>query len=580
MRPSPLTPRARVLIALGLLFAACAQQGYPSGGPKDVTPPVITECTPANGSTHFAGKEFYLACDEYVQVKDANNNILVSPPMKHKPEYTPSGKGLRVRIKDTLQENTTYLFQFRGGIVDYNEGNALPGFEYVFSTGERVDSNMLCGHVADAFEGTPWKETVTVLAYPDSVSDSALVTARPAYMTRCDKEGFFRLSHLRPGSYKLLAMEDADRNLRLNPGEAVAFPDSAVTATPMPRSPKDSADSVAAPRVDTLQLRISDDKVDAQRIDKSDFLRKGRVQIVTKVPMSAGWQVTPLMEQWQQESTGWLEARANARRDTLDLWLAAECDSVVLHLRDTTGLDDTLRLQYRDKVTNPNARQRQKPEAATPLMKSRVAASHPYWDTLWIDFDVPVRRVAPDDSIVQILTLPDSSLHRCALRLPENSHPRADRSAYLDFEGQPGGKYRFTLPAGAVRDLYGRASDSLTFATEYTRPEGYGTIQLQLQELDSLQSYLLQLTDEKGTMLQQYLLGPASSPTTVTDTTLTIPHLKPGKYGVRLIIDSNADGQWTPGNYLLRRQPEPVLRLGKTLDLRANWTMEERWTLP
>ena len=68
------------------LFYACAKQGYPTGGPKDETPPVVLGTTPPNGTTNFDAKEFFIAFDEYVQVKSADENILVSPPMKQKPE--------------------------------------------------------------------------------------------------------------------------------------------------------------------------------------------------------------------------------------------------------------------------------------------------------------------------------------------------------------------------------------------------------------------------------------------------------------------------------------------------------------
>ena len=85
-------------VAAALLAAACAKQGYPSGGPKDETPPVVTGTEPESGTLLFDAKEFVIHFDEYVKVKDADNNILVSPPMKQKPEYKTKGRGIVVKL--------------------------------------------------------------------------------------------------------------------------------------------------------------------------------------------------------------------------------------------------------------------------------------------------------------------------------------------------------------------------------------------------------------------------------------------------------------------------------------------------
>ena len=203
-----------VLLVLLATTSGCARPGYPTGGPKDEEPPVALGCKPANESRNFNAKEFYIQFDEYVVLKNASENVLVSPPMKQKPEFTTKGKGVLVKINDTLQANTTYLFQFKGAIVDYNEGNVMPSFEYVFSTGERMDTMMLAGRVLAARDGKPWKETVTVMAYKAEngvlrAEDDAIALSRqPDYITRCDRDGVFAFHYIPAGSYRLVAVED------------------------------------------------------------------------------------------------------------------------------------------------------------------------------------------------------------------------------------------------------------------------------------------------------------------------------------------------------------------------------------
>ena len=106
----------KLLVLSGLVvlvaIAGCARQGYPSGGPKDVVPPAALGTSPQNESRNFGARQFYIQFDEYVVLKNAEQNVIISPPMAVKPEFTTKGKGVLVKIKDSLQPGTTYLFQF------------------------------------------------------------------------------------------------------------------------------------------------------------------------------------------------------------------------------------------------------------------------------------------------------------------------------------------------------------------------------------------------------------------------------------------------------------------------------------
>lgn len=567
---------AILLISSVLLLgvaAGCAKQGYPSGGPVDRTPPKVIASTPQNGSNNFGTSEFTLQMDEYITIKDADNNILVSPPMKQKPEYVVRGRNVIVRMKDTLQENTTYLFQFKGAIVDFNEGNPLPSFEYVFSTGENIDSMTLRGTVLDALTLKPTKETVSVMAYNEQATDSAAALEQPLYVTRCDTGGHFAFNHIATGRYRLVAFVDGDRNLRLNAGEAVAFLDSAVSSMPMPR-PKDTsavdttlADSTARYayiKPDSITQHImylSLLKVEQQRVTGSKALSAGHFQIVTKNPLTSQYTLTHLMG----DSTLRLHTFLNPQRDTLDVWTAPQrIDSLVLVLADTL-LHDTLSLRYQKRAIGKQIISAE-PEKLT--IKSLVAQSHPYYDTLRLRMGTPVRAIEPS-ALVRVMDMKDSSETTCAVRLL--SDPGSDTSctltAMIDFHGSEGGKYQMTLPAGMLTDIYGNKNDSLAITTTYTKAENYGTISLTVDS--KVFPQLVQLLNEKNDIVRQEIL-------TAPEKT-SFPHLKAGKYTIRLVYDTDGDGHWTAGDYWQHRQPEKVIYFNKILDLRENWEIEEKW---
>lgn len=581
-------------VGLGLLLWGCAKEGYPSGGPKDVAPPVVQGSMPENGTINFDTKEFLVNFDEYVQVKDADNNILVSPPLKQKPEYTTRGRGILVKIKDTLLENTTYLFQFKGGIADYNEGNVLPSYEYVFSTGDVIDSMTVRGTVRDAFTAKPHEDVVTVVAYAeaqlmaDSVCpDSVVAKVKPMYMTRTDKEGKFELNHMREGRYRILALDDADKNLLLNPGEAVAFLDTLVTAVHMPApidtTAKDSAtaDSTMADTAlvsrtqvtlerDTVEivpvlLQMSQLKKEVQRVAKAEFLKKGKLAIVTQCPLSQDYTLRHL----DSADTSRLYVYPNRKGDTLTVWTSGkDFDSVVLVLHDT-NLNDTLKLQFRAKA-QPKIGNKNLPESS---MKSLVAANHPYYDTLRVAFERPIAGFADStaDSVVAVFDLTDSVISHCGIAFYDSCTAGGYTKAMILFKGKCEGKYRFTLPKGVLRDVYGSLNaDSLVINTQYDKAETYGNIFLTVS-FDTVggRQIVLQLINENGDALRQHILTDHAK--------VAFEHLKAGKYGIRAIIDTDHNKAWTPGDYWQHRQPERVIYFDKILELRENWDMEERW---
>jgi len=141
------------LFLIAIALVQCARRGRPTGGPKDVTPPVLLKAEPANMTINFEENKIRLYFDELVKLEDVQEQLIVSPPLKYLPDITPQGganKFVEIRIKDTLQENTTYTLNFGQSIVDNNEGNPSSFLTYVFSTGDYIDSLAVKGAIRDA----------------------------------------------------------------------------------------------------------------------------------------------------------------------------------------------------------------------------------------------------------------------------------------------------------------------------------------------------------------------------------------------------------------------------------------------
>ena len=522
-----------------LFFLSCARQGYPTGGPKDEQPPVALGAKPQNESRHFAEKEFYIQFDEYVVLKNAAENVLVSPPMKQKPEFTTKGKGVLVKIKDTLQENTTYLFQFKEAIADFTEGNLLTSYEYVFSTGDAMDTMALTGQVLDARNGKPWKETVTVMAYR-AEGDTLGLSTQPNYVTRCDKEGRFAFHYIPAGSYRLVALEDKNRNLRVDPADAVAWDTIAVGSHP------------ASDSTHILCYHISQPESGQQRILKGEFAGPGRIVVACQRPL-------------QQPSLKGMEGewRLNSRRDTLTLWCPApQCDSALLVVSDPSGLQDTLKLRYTAPRKSGRRTVAGAKEEKTPLMKSLCDGTKAYYDDLRLAFTNPIVGVA-DSATAEIMYLKDSTISRNLLVLDSTG-----LQARIEASLKSGEQYRIHIAEGLFTDLYGNRSDSLVFTLT---PKDYGTLSIDIDNRLGV-PLVIEVLDSKDTVVQQQTLHSPLS-------TLRFLHLPSGDYRLRAVVDRNGDGRWTPGDYRLQRQPEETMMFEKTLSLREKWEVEEKWTV-
>lgn len=237
--------RAKNLLAIVLVLAAaiafllsetgCASVVPPSGGPKDSLPPIIVSVNPDNETLNFNQKEIKIEFDEYVELNDIYKNLIVSPLPKIMPEVTRKLRTVTVKIKDTLQPNTTYVYNFANAIKDLNEGNKGKDLLYVVSTGTYIDSMQLSGRVKMARTGKA-DSTLSVMLY-SNLNDSAVVKERPRYVTTVDSSGIFFFRYLAPGQYRLFAMKDEGGAYLYNGEQIFAFADSIVTIAPEPPAP-------------------------------------------------------------------------------------------------------------------------------------------------------------------------------------------------------------------------------------------------------------------------------------------------------------------------------------------------------
>lgn len=223
------------LYAASTFMAGCAQIGAPVGGPKDTLPPVLVKIDPPNFSVNFTKKRIDFAFDEYVQLNNLQQNLLVNPTAKINPNVDYRLKTVTIKLKDTLQPNTTYSIQLGNSIQDINENNPYKDFTYTFSTGSYIDSLTLTGNVIPAETGVV-DTTLMAMLYSD-LTDSAVYKEKPKYVARVDSSGNFKFKYLPPGTYHLFALKDESGQMRYSDSlQMFAFADSTVSSSISPAS--------------------------------------------------------------------------------------------------------------------------------------------------------------------------------------------------------------------------------------------------------------------------------------------------------------------------------------------------------
>lgn len=205
------------LVGAVVLASGCALPAPPDGGPRDQEGPKVMKSSIKLGATSVTTQELEWTFDEYVVLNNPAANLRVSPPLPSVPEVGLKGKTLKMNWEGSLSADRTYMIQFGNAVRDLHEGNPMSEPFWVFSTGPTIDSGVVSGSLRDPWTAKAQDGKAVVLHAVDA-ADSAMYQD-PVYGTRSDKNGQFTLPYLADGSYRIMAFDDPDGNLKLGTGE-------------------------------------------------------------------------------------------------------------------------------------------------------------------------------------------------------------------------------------------------------------------------------------------------------------------------------------------------------------------------
>lgn len=194
----------KYLILFLYFLTSCAVQVPPSGGPPDTTPPVITESYPATGTLEYKKDYVQFRFSKYMNRSSVIENLFISP--ESAVSYTWRGKAIEINFTEKLKEDVTYSISFGTDYRDLKGNKPEMGYTMIFSTGEVIDSGRITGVLQDKNPAGKF-----IFAYlldginPDTLNPSSV---KPHYRTQIGSNGLFSIEALKPGNYRIFAVDD------------------------------------------------------------------------------------------------------------------------------------------------------------------------------------------------------------------------------------------------------------------------------------------------------------------------------------------------------------------------------------
>lgn len=575
-----------------VIISSCANQGMPTGGPRDSVPPVLLSTQPKYKALNYDDDEVRFTFNEYIITDQISEALVVSPPLDKRPSIRTKSKTLIIKFNEELKDSTTYSLDFKNSIVDNNERNPLNNMRFSFSTGDVYDSLRVAGRVASSFDLEPVEGALVILH--NNLHDSTIYTERPDFIAKTNELGIYMIDNIPAGKYHLFAINDANSDLIYNEGaEEMAFYDSIV----IPSAEFEEELDTLVRGVDSLlilghthflpepiYLRQFTEDLFEQYLDSYKRLTRYKNTFVFNEPVADTFDVKLV----NASAENWYILEPNQKMDSITLWitdtLVAKMDTLLMDVSyfqlDTAQQlyvhHDTLQMNFTEKTqeeTRPRRRGRSNEEeeedAPAPIPQFNWETS--FGSTLELNEKLRISAPEPlkyfkEEDIILYLT--EDTL-QTPVHYTFSKDTIAWRTYNIAFEWEPETSYTLEIDSAAAENIYDITSRKLSKKFNTREDDYYGRILVSCTNVTM--PTIIQLLSNDETLISQQK--------TNEDQTVIFEYLEPGKYIVKAILDKNDNGKWDTGSYQDKYQPEQVYYWNNIIKVRSNWDNSVNWDL-
>jgi len=560
-----------VFIIIYYFLTSCANQMSPTGGPKDTIPPVLINSIPINQSLNFKRQEIVLEFDERIKTEKIKDQLIITPLTESDYDYTIKKNTLKLSFEEPFKDSTTYTLNFREGIQDLTEGNPTEDNKFTFSTGSYIDSMSIEGYVKTLLTYDTLEEVTVGLFRPEDTVN--IFNGSPYYFTEVDEDGKYLIENIKNGKYLLYAFADENKNLELETNkELYAF----------------SKDTIY---LDTgLVIR----NLDLIGLDLSEFklmtaIASGKYFEINFNKFLFDYDIKPINNNHTFYTNKSKENKSirfyNNFNETDSLQISfMAIDSI------NSIIEDTLYVKFSDSRRKPDELSMtiypKSNSAIEPRFTVELAFNKPIveysLDSLYVQYDTTKISQVSDstfewnkfrDKLTFDVMVDKALVDTLELRKKKLAEIQRDSIKTADAQSTEKKQMRrqeATTPkinqglqlyigAGTFYSADNDTSKALGAKYKFIDPSNFGTQDITVES--DYKSYTIQLLKENFDHVQEFK----------NETSYSFKYIEPGKYKIRVLIDSNNDGQWSPGNMIEQIEPEPVYIYPETLVIRADW---------
>lgn len=547
-----------------LLALSCAKQTMPQGGPKDTIPPVLISSVPVNKQTNFKSQTITLTFSEYVSVNNAREQLIITPSLGKNAEMTARKKTITLKLPALPADSTTYTVNFRESVQDVTERNKAENLKLAFSSGTYIDSLFTQGTIYDALTASPLKNITVGLYTADTFN---IFQHMPPYFTKGNDKGYFILENLKPDNYFVYAWDDKNKNLTVDSKtEAYGFL-------------KDTLQ--LRPNIDSISLAIPLIRLDARPL-RLVSARPYNTYIAIKTSKGLlEYSLEPL-----NPDDSLVSIYAGKEQATINVYpQVMMTDSIPVKFLAEDSINfriDTI--LYVKKAT----RQAQPETFSVQFDKPNIYSNNTQLKTT-IAFSKPITSINFDSIAYIIDSTTTVSFNQQDLTINNVNNitltKQIDRSLLFPVQPQatdalseddlrkgatapkdPAKISKLIFGKGAFISIENDTSSHTEQQVILTKQEQTSVIMTTVET--SAQKFLVQLLTKNFQVVQ----------TSINTKNIVFNNIPPGDYQIRLIIDTNGNGRWDPGNYYTRTEPEPVYYYTseeglRVINIKANWEL-------